>query len=98
MGFSNSNSDISIEAEQIIKGLLQLNAERRLTATKVRQRLERIIESASAVPNSDRIVPDVRTDTRGNAKVDQTRRIFKSRNSTKVSELWTILVPNEFIE
>lgn len=81
--FFNSNSDISIEAEQIIQGLLQLNAERRLTATKVRQRLERLIKSKTS--SSDRIVPDARKATRLDNNPDQPKRTFKSRNPTKVT-------------
>lgn len=50
------NSEVSEESEQIIKGLLQLNPERRFTATQVRQRLEMVLKR-NTYQSSDRTVP-----------------------------------------
>lgn len=54
----NRNCEISKDAEQIIKGLLQLNPEKRLTATQVREKLKVIIDGNSGIYNVDRIVPE----------------------------------------
>lgn len=50
---------MSKATEQIIKGLLQLNPEKRLTATQVREQLKAIIDSQSAVRNTDHLVPEM---------------------------------------
>lgn len=50
---------MSKATEQIIKGLLQLNPEKRLTATEVREQLKAIIDSHSGVRNTDHLVPEI---------------------------------------
>lgn len=55
------NSEVSEEAEQIIKGLLQLNADRRFTATQVRVRLESLLKRNTS-QSSDRAVPEFHVD------------------------------------
>lgn len=50
---------MSKATEQIIKGLLQLNPEKRLTATQVREHLKAIIDSHNGVRNSDHLVPEM---------------------------------------
>lgn len=50
---------MSKATEQIIKGLLQLNPEKRLTATQVREQLKAIIDSHSGVRNTDHLVPEI---------------------------------------
>lgn len=50
---------MSKATEQIIKGLLQLNPEKRLTATQVRVHLKAIIESQTGIRNTDHLVPEM---------------------------------------
>lgn len=56
---SISNNEVSKDAEQIIRGLLQLNPEKRLTATQVRENIKSIIDSYAGVQDVDRLVPDL---------------------------------------
>lgn len=49
---------MSKTTEQIIKGLLQLNPEKRLTATQVRDQLKAILDSNSGARNTDHLVPE----------------------------------------
>lgn len=51
------NSDVSFDSQALIKGLLQLKADRRLTATQVRQKLELIIAGKPSSINVDQLVP-----------------------------------------
>lgn len=53
------NCEVSNEAEHIVKELLQLNPEHRLTATQVREKLKAIIDSNASVQDVDRIVPQI---------------------------------------
>lgn len=54
---------MSTASEQIIKGLLQLNTEKRLTATQVREQLKAIIDSHNIVRNTDHLVPEIEVNT-----------------------------------
>lgn len=59
-GFSISNNEISKDAEQIIRGLLQLNPEKRLTATQVRDYIKATIDSYAGVQDVlDGLVPEI---------------------------------------
>lgn len=49
---------MSKATEQIIKGLLQLNPEKRLTATEVREKLKAIIDGNSVIRDTDHLVPE----------------------------------------
>lgn len=51
------NFEMSKATEQIIKGLLQLNPEKRLTATQVREQLKAIIDGHSISRSIDHLVP-----------------------------------------
>lgn len=58
--FSISNNEVSKDAEQIIRGLLQLNPEKRLTATQVRDNIKATIDSYAGVQDVlDRLVPEI---------------------------------------
>lgn len=59
MVFSISNHEVSKDAEHIIRGLLQLNPEKRLTATQVRDNIKVIIDSYADVQDVDRLVPEM---------------------------------------
>lgn len=50
------NAEVSDGSERIIKGLLQLDAEKRLTATQVRERVEALLKR-NVNQSSDRTVP-----------------------------------------
>lgn len=50
---------MSKATETIIKGLLQLNPEKRLTATQVREQLKASIGSHNGIGNKDHIVPEM---------------------------------------
>lgn len=50
---------MSKATEQMIKGLLQINPEKRLTATQVRKQLKVIIDSHNCVQNTDHLVPEL---------------------------------------
>lgn len=56
---SYRNCEISKATEQIIKGLLQLNPEKRLTATQVRVQLKAIIDASLNVRTTDHLVPEI---------------------------------------
>lgn len=77
------NSDISEEAEQIIKGLLQLSPEQRLTASQVRDKLKLIIDCKS-VKDTDRLVPDINDDAAVPKSSATSKRYLKTKQSTKV--------------
>lgn len=53
------NSEMSKATETIIKGLLQLNPEKRLTATQVREQLKAIIDLHNGIGNKDHLVPEM---------------------------------------
>ncbi|XP_031626741.1 serine/threonine-protein kinase 40-like [Contarinia nasturtii] len=57
--FIPMNCEISKATEGIIKGLLQLNPAKRLTATQVREQLKAIIDSHNGVGNTDHLVPEM---------------------------------------
>lgn len=50
---------MSKPTEQMIKDLLQINPEKRLTATQVREQLKVIIDSHNSVQNTDHLVPEL---------------------------------------
>lgn len=50
---------MSKATEQMIKDLLQINPEKRLTATQVRMHLKVIIDSHNCVENTDHLVPEL---------------------------------------
>lgn len=58
------NSDVSYESQGLIRGLLQLKADRRLTATQVREKLEIIIAGKPKVVNMDQFVPTMPCDAK----------------------------------
>lgn len=53
------NCEMSKATEQMIKDLLQINPEKRLTATQVREHLKVIIDSHNCVQNTDHLVPEL---------------------------------------
>lgn len=55
---------MSKATEQIIKDLLQINPEKRLTATQVREQLKVLIEAHNCAQDNDHLVPDVGSTTR----------------------------------
>lgn len=56
-----SNTEVSDESEQIVRGLLQLNPERRFTATQTRNRVGALLKR-NTYPSSDRAVPELNED------------------------------------
>lgn len=61
------NCEMSKSTEYIIKGLLQLNPGKRLTATQVREQLKAIIDSHNGVGNDDHLVPELDMDVVDNS-------------------------------
>lgn len=57
--FFYRNCEMSKATEQMIKDLLQINPEKRLTATQVRMHLKVIIDSHNCVENTDHLVPEL---------------------------------------
>lgn len=56
------NSEVSPESQSLIKGLLQLKTDRRLTATQVRDRIELIFASNPVLRSTDQCVPKMKCD------------------------------------
>lgn len=77
------NSEISEEAEEIIKGLLQLNPNRRFTATQVRQRLDVLLKK-NILLSSDRHVPEFFVDYTPSSSSVPIRKSSKTRATVKV--------------
>lgn len=78
------NSEISPKTEEIIKGLLQLSPERRITASQVKEKLNVLI-NASVIQNTDGVVPELVDDEEIQRKVSSARQILKTRHSIKVN-------------
>lgn len=71
---------MSKATELIIKGLLQLNPEKRLTATQVREQLKAIIDSHSGARNTDHLVPEIEINNDDNCpQLPTTEILFKEK-------------------
>lgn len=74
---------MSKATEQMIKDLLQINPEKRLTATQVREQLKMIIDSHNCVKNTDHLVPELETnnddDDNSNHPLSATEKSYKEK-------------------
>lgn len=80
------NSEITPKTEEIIKGLLQLSPERRLTALQVKEKLK-ILINASVIQNTDGVVPVLVDDEDIQKKASSERPILKAKHSIKVNHM-----------
>lgn len=76
------NSEISPKTEEIVKGLLHLNPEKRLTASQVKEKLK-IIINASVVQNMDSVVPEL-VDDEIQRKLSSAKKILNSKQKLGV--------------
>lgn len=90
---------MSKATEQIIKGLLQLNPEKRLTATQVREHLKAIIDSHSGIGNTDHMVPEMSMNASANANTNTNDNTYQSTSSeTPFKEKWKkVSISNIFV-
>lgn len=65
----------------MIKDLLQINPEKRLTATQVRERLKVIIDAHNCAPSTDHLVPEFETnnDDDNSLPLSPTEKMFKEK-------------------
>lgn len=70
---------MSKATEQMIKDLLQINPEKRLTATQVRQQLKLIIDSHNCVQNTDHLVPELECNNDDDDLLSPTEKSYKEK-------------------
>lgn len=72
---------MSKSTEQMIKDLLQINPEKRLSATQVRDQLKVIIDTHNCVEDMDHLVPDLETNSKddNSHSLTATEKTFKEK-------------------
>lgn len=82
---------MSKPTEQMIKDLLQINPEKRLTATQVCEQLKVLIDAHNCVQNTDHLVPELETnnDDDNGHPLSATEKMFNNK-WRKVRKRWKI--------
>lgn len=72
---------MSKATEQMIKDLLQINPEKRLSATQVREQLKVIIDAHHCVQSTDHLVPDLHSTNDDSKKCQKVHDYFSLAES-----------------